>query len=285
MSTAIPAPSSQSYRERLPKPQVGGLVSCVWVLQVSTSGRAAYEHRSIANGCVEIACTLGTGLVRVAGPKRRPTLARSAPGETVVGVRFRPGAAPVLLGPLVAELVDLELDLDRLWGSAAVALGERLAEAATPDDAVCLLEQEVLIRSTAASEPDPLVTEAVKCLQPWRRVDVTGVASELFISPRQMRRRFVTALGYGPKTLQRILRFQGFLALSDAYGTSDVPLARLAFIAGYADQAHLSRECSRFTGLSPSVFFEEMRGSCGPTHDHAASFGGVRRALLARQVS
>ena len=276
--------SSQSYRERLAKPEVAGLVSCVWIQRISPAA-PVYEHRTVPNGCVEISCVLGEGLIRVAGPKQAPAVGRLAPGETVVGLRFRPGRAPALLAPPVSELVDLEVELDRLWGRPAVTLGERIAEAASAEDASRLLEQALVTRSADAPEPDVLVAEAVDRLQPWRSAHVSRVASDLFISPRQMRRRFLATLGCGPKELQRILRFQGFLALSDARHAGDMTIARLAHEAGYADQAHLTRECARLSGLPTSAFLEQMRASCGPSHDHTPSFAGLRHALLRTRVS
>jgi methylphosphotriester-DNA--protein-cysteine methyltransferase len=56
----------------------------------------------------------------------------------------------------------------------------------------------------------------------------------------------VEHVGYGPKTLQRILRLQRVMAdLASAQQT--IELAAAAAAAGYADQPHLSRE----TGGSP----------------------------------
>jgi hypothetical protein len=34
-------------------------------------------------------------------------------------------------------------------------------------------------------------------------------------------------------------------------------------------------------GLTPRTFLEEMWTSCGPNHDHEASFARLRRALVA----
>ena len=68
------------------------------------------------------------------------------------------------------------------------------------------------------------------------------------LSERQLRRRFVDAVGYGPKTLARVLRFQRFLALA-AHGRD---LGASALDAGYADQAHLTRECRRLSGRTPA---------------------------------
>jgi len=71
---------------------------------------------------------------------------------------------------------------------------------------------------------------------------------DLALSERQLRRRFLDAVGYGPKTLARILRFQRFLALAKP-GEN---LAALAYEAGYADQAHLTRECRRLGARTPA---------------------------------
>jgi AraC-like DNA-binding protein len=275
----IAAPPTQSYRERLPAPELTSMVASVWALNVP-SGSAPYVHRTVPNGSIEIAYVLGADLVEVSGPQREPTVASVPAGTTVVGLRFRPGVAPSILGTPAPELAGLQVDVDHLWGRAAASLAERLAEAGSAERAAALLEAEVARRLVAAPTPDPLVAAAVDRLQPWLPNSVAERTADLFISPRQLRRRFVAALGYGPKTLQRILRFQGFLALAQARHGNLGGLARLAQRAGYADQAHLTRESSELTGLTPRAFLEDMWASCGPSHDHEASFAGLRRALL-----
>jgi methylphosphotriester-DNA--protein-cysteine methyltransferase len=59
---------------------------------------------------------------------------------------------------------------------------------------------------------DVLVREAVHRLMPGGTDDVSSLTSSLSISERQLRRRCQAATGLGPKELQRMLRFQGFLA-------------------------------------------------------------------------
>jgi AraC-like DNA-binding protein len=55
-------------------------------------------------------------------------------------------------------------------------------------------------------------------------------------------------VGYGPKTFQRVARFQRAVGELRRAGAE---LARAAASAGYADQAHLTRESRRLAGLSP----------------------------------
>jgi AraC-like DNA-binding protein len=287
ISAADADASNQSYNERPPSPGASWLVSCVWVQEIS-SAASFYEHRTVPNGCAEISYALGTGSIRASGPKRTPALQRLPPGEILVGLRFRPGMASAVLETPISDLVDLEVELDQLWGRSAVSLGEQLGEqlaaAASTADAARLLERVVIARSADAPERDSLIAEAVERLQPWQTGDVTQVAGELFISPRQMRRRFLAAFGCGPKTLQRILRFQGFLALSGVSHGGNMTIAQLAHATGYADQAHLTRECSRLSGLTPSAFLEATRRSCGCSHDHTPSHAGLRHALLSAQA-
>ena len=70
---------------------------------------------------------------------------------------------------------------------------------------------------------------------------VSSVARDLGMSERQLHRRCVAAVGYGPVLLRRVLRFRRFVSRIDADGALD-DLAVLAAEAGYADQAHLTRE-------------------------------------------
>ena len=60
-----------------------------------------------------------------------------------------------------------------------------------------------------------------------------------------MRRRSLAAFGYGPKTLQRVLRFQRALGLA----RSGMALADVAQAAGYADQPHLANEVRVLAGM------------------------------------
>jgi AraC-like DNA-binding protein len=284
MSATSAALYTQTYRERLPAPRLAGLASCVWLQQVSPEG-PAYAHRIVPNGCIEVACVKGADVPFVVGPRREPVVERLPPGSTVVGVRFRPGVPPAVVGATAAELVGVHVELDRLWGRSAVAAAERIGLAATPGDAARMLEQEIIARCASGTDPDALVAEMVSRLQPWRPGGVGEASSDLFISPRQLRRRCIAAFGFGPKALHRILRFQGFLALSQAFHAHEVGLGWLAAAAGYFDQAHLTRECLVLTGLTPATFLEEMRTSCGANHEHGASFAGPRRALVKTRVA
>jgi AraC-like DNA-binding protein len=268
-------PVSQTVRERRPDPVLAQHVTCVWVQEVSAES-APFVHRRAPNGSAEIVCALGS-MPRVLGPQTGALVDHLAPGTTIVGVRLRPGAAPPVLQIPACETADLDLSADDLWGTSAVALGEALAGAASPDDAAALLERAVADRLADGPDLDAIAAEAAKRLLAIGARGVNSLASSLYMSERQLRRRFEASIGLPPKTLHRILRFQRFIALAWTLDEPSKQLARLAADAGYADQAHLTREAKELEGRSPLTLLRESERRCGCGHDHAASY----RQLLA----
>jgi AraC-like DNA-binding protein len=226
-----------SYLERV---VASPLVACTWE-QVTSAG---HEQRVVPDGCVDLIWT-GTRL-NIAGPDSEARVVRLAPGSRLVGGRLRPGAAGAVLGLPASELRNLTADAaDVLASDVALALLEELAAGSDPH-ALLLRTLEPL----GVREPDPLVRAAIAALgRPRARVD--RVAVELGVSARQLQRRVSDAVGYGPKMLQRVLRFRRLQALPPA------PLAELALDAGYADQAHMTDEVTRLAGLSPVRFLKD----------------------------
>jgi AraC-like DNA-binding protein len=252
-------------------------VASVWIQRVA-GGSEPHRHRTIPHGSVELRCEIG-GRPLVVGPQTVPRLETLAPGTTVVGIKFRLGAAPAALGVPASELVDLTVGAEELWGPAAERIAERVASAATPEEAAHLLEAAAFARAVE-TEPDPIVAGAAALLLPGRTDDVASLPSELYISERTLRRRVQAAIGLPPKVVHRVLRFQGFLALAHGRGGDPAELAMLAAEAGYADQSHLTRECLRLAGLSPRALMQESLEHCRRAgHDHAVSYGPLLDVL------
>jgi AraC-like DNA-binding protein len=230
---AFSAVMAESYVERLPSPELAGVVRTVWIQR---TGDEAYVQRHLPTGGVEIHFPIG-GRPQLVGPLTGPEIEVIPPRTTLVGVRFHPGTAPPL-PTVLDDLVDQRLDLNDLWGTAVDRLEEAMARAATPERALTALQAH-LVRGFRV-HVDPLVCEAVKSLMPWHPVHVDSVATRLALSPSQLRRRCLHAVGVSPKVLQRTLRFQGFLALAQAGATASGRrdadgMAGLSADVGYAD--------------------------------------------------
>jgi AraC-like DNA-binding protein len=185
----------------------------------------------------------------------------------------------VLKTPL-SEIANQRVPLADLLPPAA----RRLSSALDPAEAAARV-LDITGTLIAEGAPDRAMARAAALLRnPAARAE--AVAAEVGLSERQFRRRSQAAAGYGPKTLQRVLRFHRFVRLLDAapadahapaqahapaLGSAPsartrtlappalADLAALAAQVGYADQAHLTRECSALSGFTPAALARVRR--------------------------
>jgi AraC-like DNA-binding protein len=244
-----------SYREFAPSPPLHAVIACRWLREVPDK----IDRDSslvLPDGCVDLIWR--DGKLSLAGLDRTAWSSPIRPGERIVGIRLRPGVAGAVLGRPASEVLDVRLPLEDLFGSRASEVTERLHGARDSEGEYLVLEG-LVATALAEASPDPLVLAATRRLGfPGSRVD--ELARALGISERQLRRRFHEAVGYGPKTLDRILRFRRLVSQAQAVSDGEVDLARLAADLGYADQAHLTRDCVRLSGMTPARLAEHWAG-------------------------
>jgi AraC-like DNA-binding protein len=251
---------SPGYREQPPPAGLLPSVACLWARVVGPGTDAIAEV--LPDACVDLIWEQGHGLF-VAGPDTGPAPSVTPAGTVLAGVRFAPGAAGPALELPMSELLNQRVDAADLGTGPATALARALPGSLEPAQAL-----RVLARMTGAltedAPADPLATHAARLLRrPGARAE--GIAERLEVSERQLRRRCQAAVGYGPATLRRVLRFRRFLSWADAGAPPASPspftgdLAAAAATFGYADQAHLTRECARLAGLTPTALLAARR--------------------------
>jgi AraC-like DNA-binding protein len=234
---------SPGYRELAPAAAFRGEIDCLWV-QVAAPDRSR-PAMVLPDACTDLIWQSGVGAY-VAGPDTGPAPVSLPPGTVCAGVRFRPGAGGAAFGLPLSELLDRRVPAAELPGLPAHQLPGSL-----PPEAALHRIARIGARLAAERQPDPVVLAAARLLaRPGARAG--QIAAQLELSERQLRRRCQAAVGYGPRTLHRVLRFRRFLSRLDA-GRGETDLARWAAEAGYADQAHLTRESSRLAGVPPAA--------------------------------
>lgn len=255
---AVPAGQTGIYREREIHPALAHVFSTVWIHEagdgpappILVAPDAAIDLQWIA------------GRFRVAGPDTAAQIEILPPGGTVVGFRFRPAAAAAWLGVPADELTDRRVFLDDIWGANARHLAREIADSGDLDGAIRSLTRVLARAKPRGATPriDDAMARVFATMSragPGNATLVPRLSRMLAMSERTLRRRFDAVFGYGPKTLDRILRYRGFLALAR---NSHVSLAELALEAGYADQAHLSREVRRMSGVTATELLAGNRG-------------------------
>ncbi|MEU3772775.1 helix-turn-helix transcriptional regulator [Streptomyces sp. NPDC032472] len=235
------------YEER-PSPLVPGAV--LW--RADAPGTVV-----LPDGCMDLLWI--DGRLLVAGPDTGPHPAGEVPGTGFAGIRFAPGAAPALLGVPARELLDRRVELAALWPGAQV---RRLAEqVGAYGDPRTGLERLARARTAETGPADPLAARVAAGLRAGH--SVAAVAADVGLGARQLHRRSLDAFGYGPRMLGRVLRLQRALALA----RQGLAAAEVAHRAGYADQAHYTREVRALAGTTPGAYAAGSAGSVGANRD------------------
>jgi AraC-like DNA-binding protein len=236
----------ERYAELAAPPALRDRVACGWIVR----GRhGADGHRVLPDGCTDLVWV--DGRLFLVGPM---TTAQRGTRAEASGVRLKPGAAR-LLGLPASELLDVRVDVAEAWGRSGAELAGRLAEA-EPDDVPGLLLEELSRRVGTAPPLDPAVQTAVEALESEQGARVAALGRDLYLSERQLRRRFLRDVGVGPAAFARVARLHRLLGLAprSAAGTT---LARLAVDAGYSDESHLARDSRELAGVTPTVLLRE----------------------------
>jgi AraC-like DNA-binding protein len=248
MMTADPAPPTLPYEEHAPSTSFRDYVACFWRSHALDQPRFTLI---LPDGCIDLIWQAGREPF-IAGPMTVPAESTTLPGTVTLGVRFKPGAAAALIGVSAAELRDSTLPLREIWPGAGRQKARDRALAVS--DSLSLPDANEVVRTLLSGAPpqDRFIADACRWLAQRPGEPAAAVVASSGVSERQARRRFQDHVGYGPKTLQRILRMQRVLWLL----SRPVPsrsLASLAHAAGFADQAHLTREMRALTWQLPTA--------------------------------
>jgi AraC-like DNA-binding protein len=244
------------YREFRPPAALARYLVCLWTQTVSNS-LGEYAQRVLPDTCIDIVL-INDEPPLVIGPWTGPFLARLAPGTMIVGARFRPGLATSILGLPASVLLNQSAALRTVWGSRASARFERITDQRSLAARKSAMEAAMVDCISHADPVDEGATAGIQWLARHPHGRIEELSRWIGMSRRQLQRRFTAMVGYGPKTFQSVLRFQRLLNLTSRANTQR-SLAQVSGDAGYADQAHMTREVQRFSGSPPTAVLRSAR--------------------------
>lgn len=252
------------WLQRPPAPPLDGCIARLWT-SARPAGLAHAREWNLPTGLADLVVPLDRPALRrftgagdasghwltggvLQGPMLRPTLRDTGSASVVVGVQFKPGGLPALLGVPADVLAGQTVALDDLWPGWAATLRAQVATAGLlhhPAGRLQCLEQALHRRWPQPRAVDALVAWAWPQLQAG--VPVGTVQRGAGLSPTTFIRRMRAATGLAPAEQRALLRLQA--ALRAAHG--GLAWAAVASDSGYADQAHLGREFRRLAGHTP----------------------------------
>jgi AraC-like DNA-binding protein len=226
------------YREFAPPTILRDLVECAWVVD----GPPA-PVRVLPDGCMDLIRM--DGRIVVAGPDTAASVT-SRRGDPFVGLRFRPGILPRLLGVPASQIRNQRVPLVDLRPvpPRPHTLTQLTANLASEEP-----------RSETAPWPLPLLWHVTDRLDTGAAVG--DIADAVGWSRRTLQRQCTAVYGYGPAMLRRVLRFRRAVRLL----SDGLPIAEVAARAGYADQPHLYREARELSGIPLASLRQDASGA------------------------
>ena len=186
-----------------------------------------------------------------AGLYAGPVVIESFGGACCIQINFTPLGARRFFGKPMSELTDSMVGLDDVLGLEGIALREQLGNARDWSTRFAIAETFVATRLTEARAIQAEIAWAYdRITASGGRMRIASLADRLGWSRKHLAGSFSNAIGVGPKTLSRIVRFNRALGLS-RQGEND--WADIAADCGYADQAHLVREFRDLAGQTPTT--------------------------------
>lgn len=190
-----------------------------------------------------------------------PALIRTHGFQHGIQLDLTPLGARALFGMPAAALSRTLVDHDDLrWGLGRTAL-EEIAGARSWHERFAVLDRALLARA-GAHRHDPVHDVRPEVLQAWHdleehdgRVAIGVLADRLGWSSRHLTARFAEEYGVTPKQAARLFRFRRARRLVE----KGLSWAETAYAAGYADQAHLSRDWRELAGQTPTESRELFR--------------------------
>ena len=221
-------------------------IECLW--QFDVEGAERVQHLIVPDGAVSltvISLNSGDRYAGLTGPSPVAHRAQLIPGATYAGVRLRPGVAGSILRADVRTFRDVMGPVD----PPPPALTRLRAAAHAPDRPLLDVVSDAARWLAADSDPrdEPVCALADRIINADGALAL-GLSEETdSVSERHLRRRFKRQCGLTPKELARLRRVR---AACVALVVDGMSLAEAAISAGFADQAHMSREFSRVFGGS-----------------------------------
>jgi AraC-like DNA-binding protein len=247
---------------RAPHPALRPFVKQIWAGDGSEVCRPDAREHVLPTGLMHLAVRLSPEPITlwehgekrgfghsVIGGARSSFIVKDVSAPSIaVGAQLHAGASLPLFGVPADELAERHTPLDDVLGAEAEQLRDRLGSEPDLERRLNLFEAFLLVRLPRVRGVHPVVADAVANIdRPIASlVERSGYSHRVFIE--LFRRR----VGLAPKVFARVVRFQR-VADRIARGR-DASLADAALDAGYADQAHLSRDFAVFAGVSPAAY-------------------------------
>lgn len=173
-----------------------------------------------------------------------------------ISIRFRAGAFRHFCKFSCSEFIDSFVGIEDLWGKDGTELELRVREAHGLQERIRIIEAFLLRCLSQYGKNEPGIDVAVKTLlYRYRTTRIEDISDLIFLSRRQLERKFQEAVGVSPKTFQKIARFEA--VMKELMLHQQKHYLAVVLDHGYYDQSHFLKEFEHYLGDLPSSFLQK----------------------------
>jgi AraC-like DNA-binding protein len=256
------------YRELKPTNALAPFIKCFWYLERDYKQFGPGEV-IWAKGDVELLFHFGARYINskneiiscsfLIGPLTNYINLTSFGNIRLVGARFHPGGFAPFFRISMNSLRNQIVPLSDLIGRNAEILEERLFEASL-EDSISVLQHFLLEKlHTVSYHP---ISELAKWVEKENgMVPLQNIEQLTGLSLRQIERKFNEFVGFSPKKMATIYRFNA--AREHLRKHPEMDVMDLAFHYGYYDYSHFSKDFRKYLGITPIEFKNSMLATRG----------------------
>ncbi len=269
-------PVNLSFAE--PRRELKPCIQSIWVFESSIGMPPSATSLAAPNGCPKLIIQYENSIISTAQGRTHETRQHglyvvgtrdvavhlsTPPGRTgFIGIEFHPQGAYPLFGIPMTETANRLFPAETLcgiWGRDVSAILGRLE---TVGQRIAFVQDELIRCLRKSRLHNPLVDYCVSALKySDGRVPIADLERSTGYSRRYLEMLFKRHVGFSPKVLGGIYRFQKFYrtwAQGKQYDAFKDDLYEY-----YYDQAHFAKEFKRMTGYPPRQFAAEVTNEFG----------------------
>ncbi len=260
-----------------PRAELRPYIESFWVFESSTGMPAANKSMAAPNGCPKLIMLYENTLIsRVDGRVQEsrpglyfighrdtaPRIEASVRKTAFIGIEFTPFGAYPFFGIPMNQTVNRLMVSDEIFPKRGREFQEEFLNLERVDQKLDFIQERLVGLLRNGRRDSELIRYCVTTLKASDgRMPIRELGRKTGYSWRYLDLQFKERVGYSPKALARIYRFQKFYH-QWAQGLSFEEMKKDLY-EFYYDQAHFTREFKRLTGYAPRKFVDEISNEFG----------------------
>lgn len=245
------------YREYEPSLSLQPFLYCYWSYSADLStGILVDINPVIPDGCVDIIFDLNLPTQSqcfVVGPMTRPMQDSK---NNLFGVRFKPGKAASFFHSPLQEMTDQLFTINNIGKLRADDIADHLANDTCSKKRTFFMDS--IFEKFLSGRPslERQIQYAINAIEQSNGViNIQEITHMIGWSRQHFTRKFLKNTGLTPKFFSRVVRVNRIIKIHKLNKRCH-NLADLAQLGGYFDQAHMTNEFKKITGITPQNFLK-----------------------------